>query len=92
MMEAKDKIVILDFNNVCTMPHTVISAVHFDSVGKSETLIVSEQVFYGKSMNDQFCIILEKLKQIFFLLYKYLGSTHDNLLKLFILTLKPMMC
>lgn len=35
MME--DKIVMLDLNNVDTMSHIIISAVHFDSVGKSET-------------------------------------------------------
>lgn len=59
-MEAKDRIVMLDRNNEGTMSHIIISAVHFFSVGKSEMTIVPKQAFYSKSLDDQFCIILEK--------------------------------
>lgn len=65
-MKAKDKIVMLDLNNVDTTSHIIISAVHSFSVGKSGTPIVSKQAFHGKRLDDRFCIILEKTYTIFF--------------------------
>lgn len=48
MTEAKHRIVMLDLNNVGTVSHIIVSALHFFNVGKSETPIVSKQAFYGK--------------------------------------------